>query len=136
MEISGRGGWGKRKGASEGAGMCDHGGQRKRKGWPRAPRPARLKTTLYRECLTLDHPNYVVLYAVYVSHFPRNPCPNENRTLLPTGREWCVSERLILLTGKFTASAILFVRSGEVVFHILSYSFLCSPFSVPFPVTL
>ena len=41
--------------------MCDHGGQRKRKGWPRAPRPARLKTKLYLECLTLDHPECLAL---------------------------------------------------------------------------
>ena len=71
---------------------------------------------------------------------PIKSLPNKNRTQLSTGREWCVSERLevcsISLTGKFTASAICSCAPGEVVFHKLSYSFLCSPSLSLFSVTL
>jgi hypothetical protein len=44
----------KKKRASDGDGGEQQRGQ-KRKGWPRALRPARPKTTLYRKLLTLDH---------------------------------------------------------------------------------
>ena len=38
---------------AKGAGRCNHSGQRRKRIWPRVPRPARLTTTL---TLTPDHP--------------------------------------------------------------------------------